>query len=357
MKIIKIISIVFILTTIAVAVILKVFIYNVLPGEVGVMTNNYDFIVDKGVVKKDFKPGWHLSIPGFNSWISFDSTVQVLEMTKNPSRGDRKGRDDVQVQSADGYTVSVDVTVKYRIKDNSAHLVLQDTGTGTKYKTVVRNEAEQSCLAEFGKMKTEDFYNPDQKREKATLVKSRLSKELDDNFIEVVDVLIRDVQFDPDYEKKIQQKKLADQDVEVNKSEEKKLEMQGKREVTEAETLQMLNVIKREKEAELIRMEAEANREIAKIVADYNKYVTEKQADADLISAQLKAKGELLVKKAEAEGEKLRNAAMMGVGGSTIVALEAAKNLNLSNITISTVDTDLLDLDEMATKLGVQDEK
>jgi hypothetical protein len=56
---------------------------------------------------------------------------------------------------------------------------------------------------------------------------------------------------------------------------------------------------------------------------------------------------------AEAEGEKLRNAAMIGVGGSTIVALEAAKNLNLSDVTISTVDTDLLDIDSMATKLGV----
>ena len=34
----------------------------------------------------------------------------------------------------------------------------------------------------------------------------------------------------------------------------------------------------------------------------------------------------LMVKKAEAEGEKLRNRAMMGVGGSTIVALEAAND-------------------------------
>ena len=69
--------------------------------------------------------------------------------------------------------------------------------------------------------------------------------------------------------------------------------------------------------------------------------------------AQNEAKGQLLVKKAEAEGEKLRNRAMMGVGGSTIVALEAARSLTLSNITISTVETDLLDIDGMATKLGV----
>jgi hypothetical protein len=40
------------------------------------------------------------------------------------------------------------------------------------------------------------------------------------------------------------------------------------------------------------------------------------------------------------------------VGGGIIVALEAAKNLNLEDVTISTVENDLLDIDGMATKLG-----
>ena len=48
----------------------------------------------------------------------------------------------------------------------------------------------------------------------------------------------------------------------------------------------------------------------------------------------------------------MRNLAMKGVGGGVIVALEAAKNLNLEDVTISTVDNDLLDVDGMATKLG-----
>ena len=48
---------------------------------------------------------------------------------------------------------------------------------------------------------------------------------------------------------------------------------------------------------------------------------------------------------------------MRGVGGSTIVALEAARNLNLTEVTVSTMDIDLLDLDGMATKLGVPEAK
>lgn len=59
-----------------------------------------------------------------------------------------------------------------------------------------------------------------------------------------------------------------------------------------------------------------------------------------------------MVKKSEAEGERLRNQAMQGVGGSTIVALEAAKNLNFVDVTVSTMNMDLLNLDGMVTLLG-----
>ena len=79
--------------------------------------------------------------------------------------------------------------------------------------------------------------------------------------------------------------------------------------------------------------------------------------DADLSAAQKDAQGQLLVKRAEAEGERLRNLAMMGAGGNILVALEAARNLNLSKATISTINVDLLDLDTMAEKLGVPKRK
>jgi len=326
-------------------------------GVVGVRTQEYALLGKKGVVKKDFGPGWHRNLGPVDSWVLFDSTVQSLEMTRDPSRGSMKGRDDIQVQSADGYAVSVDVTVKYRITFGGAYKLYQDTGSGVKYKTIVRNEAQRACMGLFGQMKTEGFYNPQERRQKAVEVKKLLVESLENNFIEVIDVLIRNVQFGPEYENKIRRKKLADQEVELNKSMAKAATTQGKTQVIEAETQKLVNIIRKEKEAELIRMQAETDRDIAKIKAEYKKYETEKQADADLIAAQKGAEGHILVKTSEAEGERLRNQAMQGVGGSTIVALEAARNLDLSDVTISTMDTDLLDIDGMATKLGVPEDK
>ena len=337
--------------------ILKVFTVDIPVGSAGVRTQLYGFIGEKGVEKEDFGPGWHLDLGPVHYWEFFDTTVQMLEMTREPDQGTRQGRDDVQVQSADGYAVSVDVTVKYRIKTGMAHRLYQDTGSGTKYQTIVRNEAQQSCMRLFGQMSTEDFYNSEVRRTTADEVRKGLEASLEDNFVEVIDVLIRDVQFDPAYEEKIRSKKLADQEVEVNKSMAKAEEKRGLRQVIEAETERKVLVIEEEKKAELITMEAETDLKIAKITAEAEKYATEKKADADLVQAENRAKGELLVKTAEAEGEKLRNQAMIGVGGSTIVALEAAKNLSFSDVTISTVDVDILDIDKMATRLGVPEEQ
>ena len=353
MKMIKLVSVVIIALVVGGYIIVKAATIHVPIGSVGVRIQQYGILGKQGVVEEDFKPGWHRDLGPIDNWEVYDGTVQTLEMTKNPQYGSESGADDVKVQSADGYSISVDVTIKYRIMADKAHRLYQDTGSGTKYKVIVRNESQKACMGLFGQMKTEDFYNPEVRRATAAKVEDVLVASLADNFVEVIDVLIRGIQFDSEYENKIRRKKLADQEVELNKSMGRAAQMRGKTQVIEAETQKLTSIIVKEKEAELIRMEAEANRKIAKITADAEKYATEKQADADLVEAQNSAKGQLLVKMSEAEGERLRNAAMQGVGGSTIVALEAAKNLNLSDITISTIDIDLLDIDKMATRLGV----
>jgi regulator of protease activity HflC (stomatin/prohibitin superfamily) len=352
MKSIKMISVLIIAIAIGAYIIVKATLTPIPIGIVGVRTQEYAIIGKKGVVQEDFGPGWHRALWPIDSWQYFDSTVQTLEMTRDPQRGDRKGRDDVQVQSADGYAVSVDVTIKYRIEPGKAHKLYVDTGSGVRYKAIVRNEAEKTCIAQFGGMKTEDFYNPHVRRTVAKAALSSLQESLKDNYVAVLDLLIRDVQFDPEYERKIQTKKLADQEVEVNKSLQRSREMQGKTDVIGAETKRLIKIIREEKEAELVKMRAETDLTIADIKAKSEKYATEKRADADVYAAKKSAEGHLQVKQAEAEGERLRNLAMKGVGGGVIVALEAAKNLNLEDVTISTVDNDLLDIDGMATKLG-----
>lgn len=355
MKSIKFISVLIILVTVGFWMTVRALTVFIPVGNVGVRIQQYSIFGQKGVVEKDYGPGWHRDLGPIDDWEIYDSTVQTLEMTKDPGQGSAAGRDDVKVQSVEGNNISLDVTVKYRIKDGLANKLYRDTGKGTKYRTIVRVEAEESCMKEFGTLSTEDFYSPEAKRGAASNVLDVLTVSLENNYVEIVDVLIRDIEFDQEYEAKIRKKKLADQEVQLNISMARAEEMSGKRQVIEAETAKLLLIIAKEKDAELTKMQAQNDLDVEMIRAAYKKYATEKQADANLVKAQKGAEGTILVNTAEAEGERLRNEAIQGAGGSVIVALEAARNLNMKNATISTLDVDLLDVDGMAGKLGLDD--
>ena len=352
MKIIKIISYIIIVIIAGGWLVFKSLTVDIPIGQVGVRIQQYSLFGQKGVVGKDFGAGWHRNLGPIDKWELFDSTVQTLEMTRDQNRGNVRSVDDVKVQSADGYAISLDVTIKYRIANGKVNLLYRKLGSGSKYKTIVRNEAQSACMGAFGTMKTEDFYNPARRRQAAANVHQMLVETLGVKHIDVIDVLIRSVQFDPEYENKIRRKKLADQEVELNKSMAAAETMSGKTQVIEAETSKLVKIVEKEKEAELISMQAETDLQIATIRAKAERYVTEKKADADLIRAQKGAEGLLKVRKAEAAGEKLRNEAMQGSGGNILVALEAAQNLNITSIEVSTLDLDFLDLDAMAEKLG-----
>ena len=354
MKTVKYISIAIILGILGFWTFIMTCTIKIPMGKVGVRINEYGVFNEKGIEDHTFTPGWHRDFGPIDSWIIYDSTVQTLEMTKDPNFGDRAGVDDLKIQAKGGLTVSCDITLKYRIAPGAAHLMLKELGAGDKYKTTVRTQTENTCIAVLGQMTPQEFYKPDRRLEVTAQAQKQLTEDLAKHHIEVIDLLIRDITFSDQLEEKILREKIATQEVLLNKFENLAELEKGKVAEIEAQTKKMVAIIKQEMNSEKIKLQATTTAEIAKIDANAKLYSTKKEAEADLIAAQSKAKGDLLIKKAEAEGEKLRNDAMKGVGGSTIVALEAARNINLSNITVSTVDIDFLDLNQMAGKFGVQ---
>jgi len=357
MKILKLLSFLIVVGLAGLWLLIAFLTVDIPAGKVGVRVQELGFLGKKGVVAKDFGPGWHRDFGIVDSWEIYDSTVQTLEMTRDPNQGSRNGKDDVEVTSDDGYRVSVDVTVKYRIAPGEAHLLRKNIGPGLRYQEIVRNQARKACLAKLGQMTTEQFYDPTERRSRALEIQQLLAADLSKDSIEIIGVLLRDVEFDPDYEEKIRTKKLADQEVEVNKSMTKSMtkaeSMAGKTQVIEAETARLVRKVDEDQKAEIVRLQADADLKIATLKAEAERYASEKRADADLVQAQKEAEGDRLVKLAEAEGEKLRNQALAGDGGSIIAALEAAPNIAVGQVTVSTTQVDLLDLNSMVETLGV----
>ncbi len=341
-------------------------------GQVGVRTQQYGLFGKKGLEPKDFGPGWHRDLPIIDNWNVFDSTVQTLEFATAQARaqtlklqnfykqsalthqGSAYGTERVELKSREGFNVMLDVTVKFRIREGQAHKLYKDTGGGMSYKKFVANEVSDTLRTLFGELGTEEFYNPMRRRDVTAKAETMLTGKLDSRYVDLVGILIRDIEFDKGYEQKILDKKLADQEVELNRSKTMAEEVRGETNKILQDTEARVHVINQELIAEQIGLEATTNRDIAKIEADAKLSVAKLSAEADLYAAEKIAKAYLLEKEAEAKGQKLRAQALKGSGGANLVALEAVSNLKLREMTVSTQTTDFLDMDGFTKRLGAR---
>lgn len=315
-------------------------------GSIGVKTNQYAFLGTKGVVAKDFAPGWHLDLGPLHVWNQFDATVRTLEMAPG---GELEA---VQIKSSDGYSVTLDITLKFKIRPGEGHELYRLVGNDANYLRVVGNEGLDTFRMVFGELKTEDFYDPTVRKRTADRARGMLAEKLTRLHVELVDILVRDISFDQQYEQKIIEKTLADQDVEVSRSRTMAAEKRGETEAIDAEADAAVKVIAQEQEAEMTRLRAETEREIAGIMARAEQDASRARADADLEAAELLANGELLVRQAEAEGKRLMSLALLGPGGANYVAMKAVEALQLGPMAVSTERTDFFDVDGMLDRFG-----
>ena len=319
--------------------------------QIGVKTTIWG--ISRGVVQKDYKPGWHRFIRQIETWDLFDGTVQTLSLTREARNTEGKiESQEIRIRTADDYEVSVDIIVKYQIMKGKANKIRQEIGPGNRYKMFVESETKDVARSVLGRMTEKDLYNPDEKRRRAEEAKILLASQVKSRHVRIVDWLILDMRFDTQLERKIKNVKLAELDELLNVAKEKAVGKRGITQTIDASTEALAQKIQSDKDGKIVSLKAEMDTKVTKIVSSANKFMIEQKAEGDHYSHVKHAAGELLVDRAKAEGERLRRLAMTGLGGDLIVALEAARNMNLEDIVVSTQDMDLLDVDEMIIKLG-----
>ncbi|HHT9110622.1 MAG TPA: SPFH domain-containing protein [Candidatus Brocadiaceae bacterium] len=334
---------------------IKFFVIKVSVDQVGVRTRIWG--VTRGIVQKDYGPGWHRAISAIDQWDLYDTTVQTLELAKDPSHLGHDERKEAAIRTADDYDVSADLIVKYQIKTGNAWKLRQDIGVGDRYKIIVENETRDIARSVLGRMVERDLYNPEEKRKRAEEFKIQLTERLAYRHVNVIDVLILELRFDPQLDRKIKNIKLAELDNVLNKSKALAAEQRGITQTIDADTEAVAQKIGGDKERTITVLDAETTKRTIELLAEADKYLIQKKAEADLYKKQRIAEGNLLIRQSQAEGERLRREALAGVGGDILVAMEAARNMNLADINISSLDMNLLDVDDMATRLGVLDTK
>lgn len=298
----------FVMASALVTVLIGCLPYSTGPTEVGVRTNKLGIFGDKGVEETYYPPGstfWF--VPFLTGWDTFDTKLQILEMTAEASRGDRAGRDDLPFKTIDGNDISLDLIISYTIIPDQAPKILQYVARNDEElkDKIVRTLARSTPRDVFGELMTEDFYNAQQRTAKAEDVKDRLNVILADYGIVVDRVSPKDYRFNPAYQRAIEEKKIADQDVEKNKASANAAVEEYKKRVEQAK-------------GEVAKMKAQADGEFERAKIEADAYYEQQRQGALAIEAEGRA---------EAEGIQRMNEALAGSGGEAMVKIAIAEAL------------------------------
>ncbi|OGR11521.1 MAG: hypothetical protein A2097_08255 [Desulfobacula sp. GWF2_41_7] len=281
--------------------------------EVGVRTRKFSFTGQKGVEDRIYAPGsTYFFLPYINDWHVFDTRLQNLEMTFSHQKGDRRTQDDLIFKTIDGNDISLDVIIAYRIDPAKAPYILQYVaGNDTLLKDkIVRTVARSKPRDIFGELKTEAFYVAEAREAQSKKAREELQRILGPMGIIVEKVLTNDYRFNTDYTKAIEDKKVADQQVEKNRSAQHAAREEYKRKLEEAK-------------GEVNKMIADADGQYLKAKIEADVYMEQQQ----LLAQAIKAEGI-----ADAKGIQEMNTALSGSGGKAIVKLKIAEALQDKHI-------------------------
>ena len=303
---------------------------NVNPNEVAVE-------IDKLAGKVNPMPlgvGYHF----YNRWTT-ELVIYKVSARSYPGNtmGNENGKEyTLDLKTNDGQNVEVDLTIIYALNGNTVPQLHQQIGTNFEDQILLPQIRSEARLA-IGSYSAEEIYQGKVRDIMQAAIKQKLINALDKYpAINIHDALVRHFSFSPEFERAIEQKKLAAQQVEVNKNRALAEEQEAKRLEAQARG-QKLKAIQ----------EAEGRAESAKIEADASRYKLEQEAA-----------GNLALYKADAEGKKLQADALGG--GHNVVALKFAENipskLQIWGIPTGQNNTSLMDVSGIFGKMFNKDE-
>lgn len=271
---------------------------NVRPTEVAVEINKVlgkVSIMPRGV-------GYHF----FNQWIT-DMVVYKVAARAYPNqtmKAEEESKYTLDLKTRDGQNISIDLTVIYALRSNEVPQLHQQVGNNYEDQILLPQIRSEARLV-IGAYTAEEIYQGRVRDEIQIAMRERLVDTLKKYpAIQINDALMRHFTFSPEFERAIEQKKLAAQQVEINKNRALAQEEEAKRQEAEARGFKLKAL-----------QEAEGRAQAVKIEADAKRYELEQEA-----------LGNLAIYKADAEGKKLQAEALGG--GQNVVALKVAEKIS-----------------------------
>ena len=259
-----------------------------------------------------------ITTPGYQIYIPF--LEEVFKLDRKPQKFDMEGNRALSynhvpfltVRAKDGSNFSFDeLEIQYAISPGDAGMTLDDSGPDDGFKREWIHAFARSILRdEFGRYSAVDVADPTSYQAARIASEERLRNMLAQHGVELIQVICPKPRFDPDYEQAIEDRKVADQEVEKLREEESRLLNERER---------VLAAAQKEKEIEWQSLQGTLTK--ALLNAEQAQIEVEKGADAYAVMKGFRAKAEnaKLVQEAlgmtakytkEAEGIKARAIAL-----------------------------------------------
>jgi len=176
------------------------------PEERGVVISA---IQPTGYRVQPLQPGLRWIIPFFESVVTYPISRQTYTMSIAPSEGAVQGDDSITARTADGQEIFVDASVIFAIdpaKVVQVHIDWQDRYTNELVRPlsrgVIRDIVSQYKVEEVVTSKRVDM---------TTQISQGLQQKLGENGLSLVDFILRNITFSPEYAASVEQKQVAEQ--------------------------------------------------------------------------------------------------------------------------------------------------
>ena len=296
--------------------------------QVAVIINNIT-----GNIRTIERAGAVVYYPFIQDLYILDKSEQVAPMTSANISADYPEGNPVILKTRDGGDVSLDLIIQYILIPAVADEIVQNTGIGDVFKEKwIWDYAKTICRYEFGELQIHEFPDADKRLQKTLEAKEELNRLLNPHGIFITSLNFIDYRYYREYAEKIQERRLADKEVEEQFSRGQAAKKNQERVVTE-ETKKLEVRVSRFR-GELYNMEIEANAEAEKVKQQGIAYLLKANLNADAEYDRLKNRAEaiLAVREAEAAGILALRDALEGAGGRNLVKMEYAKRLREAKI-------------------------
>lgn len=225
------------------------------PQERGVVISA---LSPSGYRQQALNPGIHWIVPFAESVVVYPISRQTYTMSIASYEGDIQGDDSIAARTADGQEIFVDASVIYAVNPENVvqvHIEWQD-----RYgDELVRPQSRgiiRDAVSQFG---VEEVYSS-KRLDLIQMVTEGMTQKLADNGLILVDFVLRNITFSPEYAASVEQKQIAEQQAQQAKFivEQRKQEAEQARQVAQGTADAAVIRAKGDAEARIIAAEAEA---------------------------------------------------------------------------------------------------